>query len=90
MKFCTFIGGLGQRYQTWKDRCNFFLNVHLIIHNDWNITSYKTVTIATRTLARISLIILHFIAFKVFGIIQIFVAMVTMKNMYFYWIFMNS
>ena len=38
--------------------------MHLIIHNDWNITSYKTVTIATRTLARISLIILHFIAFQ--------------------------
>ena len=38
----------------------FSKNVHFIIYNDWNVTSCKTVTMATRRIARISLIISHF------------------------------
>ena len=44
----VFIGGLGQKISNIKN-CSFFpeISISFFIHKDWNITRYKTVSMAT-------------------------------------------
>ena len=62
MKVCTF-RGINCRYRRSRSKSikhrrllNFPQNFHIFIHNNWNITRYKTVSVATQILVRICLI----------------------------------
>ena len=69
--------------------------MHLIRQNNWIITSYKTVTIATRTLARIDSIISHFHCWSYIAPLQGIwnysdnCCHGYHEKMYFYWILVN-